>query len=346
MSNHGDLPLQIQRNVSLEPYNTFQIPARAKYYLPIHQLDQLQQLYASGAFEQKYFILGGGSNILLAADFDGLVLHNHLSGITQHSKTADSIFIEVASGERWHDFVMYCIDHGWGGLENLSLIPGTVGAAPMQNIGAYGVELNDHFHSLRAFNLQTATVETFYEQECEFAYRQSIFKTHRKNQFFILSVTFKLSRQPRLNFEYGAIKEALHQLQPAKLSIKAVSDAVIHIRRTKLPDPRSIANAGSFFKNPVITPKAFADLLTKYPNIPYFKLANQQVKIPAGWLIEHCGWKGKMVDGVGTHHQQALVLVKNSSGTAQSLLQLATQIEQDVLQKFSIRLEREVNVIE
>ena len=290
--------------------------------------------------------LGGGSNVLLCNDFAGLVIRNAIKGKQIVHEDDDHVFLKVYSGESWHETVMYCVKRNWGGIENLSLIPGTVGAAPMQNIGAYGVELENVFDHLEAFNLHTFELETFNKSQCAFGYRESVFKRQLKGQYFIYSVTFKLNKKPSIHADYGDIQAILNEkgLSAETAGIKDVSDAVIHIRQSKLPDPKVLGNSGSFFKNPQITIEHFEALKLQFPDIKGYP-QNDGMKVPAGWLIEQCEWKGKRVGNTGSHAKQALVLVNYGGATGSEIFQLAQDIIQSVADKFSIHLEPEVNIV-
>ncbi len=290
--------------------------------------------------------LGGGSNVLFCKDYEGLVIKNSIKGIQLVSEDEKHVVIKSYSGEVWHDLVMHCVEHNWGGIENLSLIPGTVGAAPMQNIGAYGVELEKVFVELEAFNLHTFELERFTKSQCNFGYRESVFKRALKNQYFIYSVTLVLTKNGKVNCEYGDILQVLKDkgLDEATASIKDVSDAVIQIRSSKLPDPKVLGNSGSFFKNPVIDPTLFDSLKSDYPDIKGFP-QEHGVKVPAAWLIENCGWKGKRIGETGSHAKQALVLVNYGNATGNEVYQLALDIIKSVKDKFDIQLEPEVNII-
>lgn len=290
-------------------------------------------------------ILGGGSNILFTKDFDGLLLKNDITGITVVKEDRDHIYVEAGAGVNWHSFVMYCVDHNYGGVENLSLIPGNVGASPMQNIGAYGVEIKDVFYKLEAFHMQKKMTRIFTATECEFGYRDSAFKKKYRGMFAILSVTFRLSKNPVFNISYGAIEEELKKMAVDELNIKVISDAVINIRTAKLPDPALIGNAGSFFKNPEINKQCLQELKRIEPAIPSYKINDDTFKIPAAWLIEQCGWKGYRKGDAGCYEKQALVLVNYGSAKGKDILDLSEDIKQSVKKKFHIALEREVNIV-
>ncbi len=337
----------IQENINLQPYNTFGIKAYARYFISIQTTNDLISLIQSEPYRNhKRLILGGGSNILFTCDFNGLVIHNDLKGITITGETDDHIQLTVASGESWHSFVMHCLGNNWGGIENLSLIPGTVGAAPMQNIGAYGVEIKEVVDRVTGIDLFTGTEQTFTNSECRFGYRESIFKHDLKEKIFISSVTLSLTKKNhRLRTEYGAIKDTLNAMSITQPTIHSVSEAVITIRQQKLPDPQVLGNSGSFFKNPVITASHYEQLLKDYPAMPGYKAENQSIKIPAAWLIESCGWKGKRINDAGVHHQQALVLVNYGTATGEEILSLSRNIQHDVAKKFDIDLTPEVNIV-
>jgi UDP-N-acetylmuramate dehydrogenase len=337
--------LNIQQHISLLPYNTFGIDVNAASFIEINSLSDLQAAVVDGIFKGKHLILGGGSNMLLGADFDGTVLKNNLKGIEILKQDADYVWIKAAGGEVWHQLVMYCVDNGYGGIENMSLIPGTVGAAPMQNIGAYGVELTDVFYELTAIDILTGELRLFSHFECHFGYRSSVFKTTEKGRYFITDVTLRLSKHPEVKISYGAIKDVLAEKGQIRPTIKDVSDAVIAIRSSKLPDPKVLGNAGSFFKNPEIPEEQYTNLKQTFPAIPGYPAPQGLIKVPAGWLIEQCGWKGKRVGNTGAHKDQALVLVNYGGATGAEIMQLAAQIQQSVLEKFNISITPEVNLI-
>jgi UDP-N-acetylmuramate dehydrogenase len=336
----------ILKNTSLKPYNTFGLEAHAKLFVEVNSSNDLLNLLGSQEFkDNNILILGGGSNILLTSDFDGLVVKNLIKGIEIIEENNESVLLRVGSGEVWHSFVMYCVDNDYGGVENLSLIPGTVGAAPMQNIGAYGVEIKDVFVDLEAINRQTLKEEKFDNASCKFAYRESVFKNILKDQYFITHVCFRLQKKPTLNLEYGAIKDTLKELSIHAPSIVDVSHAVTKIRQSKLPDPALIGNSGSFFKNPVISTNHFEKIKQEYLDIPSYPLNDKNVKVPAGWLIEQAGWKGKTIGEIGVHKNQALVLVNYGNGSGLEIKKLSEQIQASILEKFDINLHVEVNII-
>ena len=335
----------ILEKISLRPYNTFGIDVTAEYLLEFKTTDQLRQgLEWSYQQNQPSIILGGGSNVLLTRDYQGIVLINKLSGIKISHEDDDHVWVKAAGGEKWHELVMHTVDQRWGGIENLSLIPGSVGAAPMQNIGAYGVEIKDVFVNLEAMNMATLEVETFDNNACEFGYRDSVFKRRLKDKYVILNITLKLAKQPMVNVSYGAIKEVLHELGVIHPSIKDVSNAVIAIRNSKLPDPAIIGNAGSFFKNPVVSATKFRGIEKVYPDIPSYPQPDDTIKVPAGWLIEEAGWKGRRHGSVGVHSKQALVLVNYGGAKGGELIRLARDVQASVQEQFGIGLEMEVNI--
>jgi UDP-N-acetylmuramate dehydrogenase len=337
---------EVRENVSLKEQNTFGIDAKAKYFAEVHSVEELTSLLQNEKIKKlPRLILGGGSNILFTQDFDGLVIANKLSGISVIDENNDYAWVKAASGEVWHEVVLYCIGKGYGGIENLSLIPGTIGAAPIQNIGAYGVELKDTFESLEALNLKDFSLETFDMNTCAFGYRDSIFKREAKGQYFITAITLKLSKKPMLNTSYGAIKTVLEELKIDSPDVAAVSKAVCQIRNSKLPNPKEIGNAGSFFKNPEISAEQYEALKKDHPTIPGYLVADGNVKVPAGWLIEQCGWKGKRVGNTGSHKDQALVLVNYGNARGEEVWSLAMEIKKSVEEKFGISLMPEVNIV-
>jgi UDP-N-acetylmuramate dehydrogenase len=339
--------MSVRTNYPLKSYNTFGIEATAKYFAAFDSVDTLKQLLDQEAYKnEKLLVLGGGSNLLFTSDFfDGFVLHNQIKGIRIEEENETSVVLTSGAGEQWHDLVLYSIRHNWGGLENLSLIPGTVGAAPMQNIGAYGAELKDIFVHLDAYELATGTTRRFELTECRFGYRTSIFKQEARNQYIITSVSLRLNKKTVFNTSYGAIADTLQQMGITELSVKNISDAVIQIRRSKLPDPKEIGNAGSFFKNPEIPQEQFEKLKTLYPTLPSYPTLPGYTKVPAGWLIEQCGWKGKIVGQTGVHKNQALVLVNHGQASGAEVKALSQEVQKSVHEKFGIALETEVNFI-
>ncbi|MBC6489339.1 UDP-N-acetylmuramate dehydrogenase [Flavihumibacter stibioxidans] len=340
--------MNIRDNYSLRTSNSFGVDAIARHFASFEDTESLEDLLSvvqqSPLHEQEKLILGGGSNVLFTRDFNGWVLKNDILGIEELHEDNEFVYVRAGAGENWHAFTSYCIEQGWAGLENLSLIPGNVGAAPMQNIGAYGVELDDVFWDLEAYHLNDKAVHTFTLQDCEFGYRESIFKKKYRNQFVILNVTFRLHKHPVFHTSYGAITQELEKMGVKELSIKAISQAVINIRRSKLPDPAVIGNAGSFFKNPVIPKAQFNELQILYPEMVGYALPDDRVKLAAGWLIESCGWKGFRKGNVGCHEMQALVLVNYGNATGAEVFAFSQEILDSVAFKFGITLEREVNI--
>ncbi|MBD2752090.1 UDP-N-acetylmuramate dehydrogenase [Spirosoma validum] len=340
--------LNIQSYVSLKPYNTFRIGATTRYWVDINHEEDLQTLLQLTEFaDSPKLILGGGSNILLCQNFDGLVIKMNIQGIEMLREDDSHIYLKAGAGVNWHELVQFCVQQGYAGMENLSLIPGTVGAAPMQNIGAYGVELEQVFESLTAMHIVTGEKQTFNHSDCAFGYRESIFKRELKGQYIITSVTFQLDKHPTFHTRYGAIQETLSEMgiTDSNLSIKSISEAVIRIRRSKLPDPAQIGNAGSFFKNPEISKDQFEAIQNQYPTLPGYPIGDNIVKVPAGWLIEQAGWKGYRSGDAGVHAKQALVLVNYGNATGNEIIDLAKQIQESVLAKFGISISPEVNVI-
>jgi UDP-N-acetylmuramate dehydrogenase len=341
--------MQMQYNVSLKPYNTFGIDVLANCIANFKNTQELEEIFdqTKKANIAERLILGGGSNILFTKNYDGCILKNELKGIEIIHEDENNVYLKVAAGEVWHELVMYCVDNNFNGIENLSLIPGNVGASPMQNIGAYGVEIKDIFLSLEAYHIEEKKIVTFNNADCEFGYRESIFKKQLKNQFVILNVTFKLSKQPNFQTSYGAIEQELANMGVKELSNKAIAQAVINIRSSKLPNPQLIGNAGSFFKNPTVGESTMQTLLNSFPSIPQFvnKKSTVEYKIPAAWLIEQCGWKGYRNNDAGCHINQPLVLVNYGNASGSEIFELSTAIIESVKNKFEIILEREVNII-
>jgi UDP-N-acetylmuramate dehydrogenase len=337
--------LTIQENISLKPFNTFGIDVAAKYFARFDTVDTLQQILQSPAIKgYPLLILGGGSNILLTANFEGVVLKNEIEGIALTKEDDDHVYLKVGAGVNWHEFVLYCLAHDYAGVENLALIPGSVGASPMQNIGAYGVEIKDVFHSLEAVNRQDLNTVVFYNEDCAFGYRESIFKNKCKDQFVITTVTYRLNKIPQYKTSYGAIQQALDGMGVSKLSIQDIAKAVMQIRNSKLPNPKEIGNAGSFFKNPEIPLADFETLQKTYPDIVGYPTTDYKVKVAAGWMIEKAGWKGYRENDAGCHSKQALVLVNHGNATGTAIFALSEKIIADVHQQFGIYLHREVNI--
>ena len=337
--------LQIQENISLKPYNTFGVKANATSFVELFSEGDLQALFSKGSLKQgQFLVLGGGSNMLFTKDFNGLVVKISMMGI--EVKTEDNyVFVTAGAGEVWNNLVIYCVEHGFAGLENLTLIPGTVGASPVQNIGAYGVELKDVFYSCSAFEIDTGKTKVFNYQDCQFGYRDSIFKGAFKGKFIITSVTFKLSVETKINTSYGAIETELDRRGIKQPTILDVSTAVAYIRVSKLPDPTTIGNAGSFFKNPIIANRIFIKLLEKNPEMVAYPMPDGRMKLAAGWLIERCGFKGKIVGNTGSWKNQALVLVNHGSASGVEIYNYSQQIVDSVQSNFGITLHREVNIL-
>ena len=339
--------MKIQENISLKNYNTFGVEAKAHYFVEVHDLHELKYATEFAKINHiKILFLGGGSNLLFTQDFDGLVIKLNLKGISEEILDENHALVSAKAGENWHEFVLYTLSKNYGGLENLSLIPGNVGTCPIQNIGAYGTEIKDHFVSCKALNLETSEIEELSLEDCKFGYRDSIFKTSAKGKYVIVEVTFKLTTQNHhIKTEYGAISTELKNLGIENPTIQEVSKAVINIRQSKLPNPAEIGNAGSFFKNPSIPLAQFENLKEKFPEIQGYANGNF-VKVPAGWLIENAGWKGKQIGNVASHKLQALVII-NATGNAsgKEIYDFSTQIIDSVKEKYGIELEREVNIL-
>ncbi len=335
--------MKLQHHISLRPFNTFGINVYAQSFASFTALEELLVLLEENPGKET-FILGGGSNILFTKDVNGLVLKNDIRGIEVVAANDEHVFVKAGAGENWHGFVQYCIRHGYAGVENLSLIPGNTGASPMQNIGAYGVEIKDVFHSLEATHIHDRKQVIFSKEDCAFGYRESVFKRRYKSQFVITSVTYRLRKKPSYNISYGAIQAELEKMGVQELTIAAVSQAIINIRRSKLPDPAITGNAGSFFKNPEIPRETFEKMKEQHPSVIGYELSNGDVKLAAGWLIEQCGWKGFRKGDAGCHEKQALVLVNFGSANGSEIFQLSEEILQSVQERFGVTLEREVNI--
>ncbi len=337
--------MTIKENVSLKELNTFGVPAKARYFADINSEQDLSELFADEKHRQvPKLILGGGSNMLFTQDFDGLVIHMNIQGI-RNRVDGDEVYVTAGGGEVWNELVNYAVDNEFAGMENMSLIPGSVGASPVQNIGAYGVELMDIFHSCRAFEISGGTIRTFTKEECKFSYRDSVFKSAYKGHYIITEVTFKLSKSFSPNISYGAIQQELEKRNILNPKIKDISSVVSHIRVSKLPDPKTIGNAGSFFKNPVIPVGKFVQLQSNFPDIVYYPASEGFIKLAAGWLIEQCGWKGKVSGNTGTWKNQALVIVNIGEATGTEIYNFSELIILSVKNRFDITLEREVNII-
>ena len=337
--------MHIQENYSLKSHNTFGVAAQARWFVAIEQESDLVDLFAQEWVKPlPKLVLGGGSNMLFTQNFDGLVIWMANKGISE-TIVGDSVLLKAAAGEVWNDLVQYAVKKDFAGMENLSLIPGSVGASPVQNIGAYGVELETIFESCRVFELATGSFKTFTQSDCGFSYRESIFKQARKDQYIVTEVSFRLSLVPSIRTSYGAIQEELKHRGINKPTIKDVSEVVSAIRVSKLPDPSTIGNAGSFFKNPIISAAEFERVQASFPEVVHYPAANGQVKLAAGWLIEQCGWKGKVVGHTGTWKNQALVVVNHGGASGSEVFAFSEQIIASVFERFCLRLEREVNVI-
>lgn len=331
-------------NASLLPYNTFGFDVRVTNLIQIDSIQELQKLYSEGFFQKSFKVISGGSNLLLTQDLNVPVLLLRIPGITKIDETDQFVCVEFGAGENWHECVVHCVENHWHGIENMSLIPGCIGAAPIQNIGAYGTELKDVFESLTAFNVNTGNFEIFNIEQCQFGYRDSFFKQHGQGKYIITAVTLKLSKIAKINTQYGDIQSVLSQKNISNPSLKDVSAAVIEIRKSKLPDPKLLGNSGSFFKNPIIDKQLGDELSKKYVDLKIFPINDNQVKIPAAWLIEKAGWKGHKRKNVGVHEKQALVLVHFGGGSGTEVYELAKDVQSDVANKFGVQLEFEVNI--
>lgn len=343
--------MQVYQNFSIKKYNTFGVTVTAKYFASFSSKEELEVLLENHKNIPSKMMLGGGSNVLFTNNYNGIVLKNAIQGIKVLNEDTEYIYVNAGAGVKWHDLVLFCIKNNYAGMENLSLIPGNVGASPMQNIGAYGMEVKDIFYELEALHLEESVIKTFRATDCEFGYRDSVFKRQLKGQFAIMNVTYRLKRKAVFNISYGAIEKELERMHVRELSIKAISDAVINIRTSKLPDPGVIGNAGSFFKNPVIGQNELLELEKIDNNISYHNSGKNSYKIPAGWLIEQCGpengasWKGYRNGDAGCYDKQALVLVNYGNATGQEIYDLSERIKISVQEKFGIDLEREVNIV-
>ena len=347
--------MMFQEDIPLKAFNTFGIDVMARYFASFNNIGSLQEMleayrHVKTGNNHLLLVLGGGSNILFTKDVDGLVLKNEISGIEKAGEDDDFVYLKAGAGENWHQFVLYCLEHDYAGVENLALIPGSVGASPMQNIGAYGIEIKDVFHSLEAYEISTGNMVTFSKSDCAFGYRESVFKNKCKGEYIITSVTYRLNKIPVYNTSYGAIEAELNKYNISSVSIQSIARAVINIRSSKLPDPAVIGNAGSFFKNPEISESRFEVLKKRFPGIVGYQIGNGMVKLAAGWLIEQCGpvagksWKGYRKGDAGCHEKQALVLVNYGKATGTDIFNLSSAILESVFDKFSVKLEREVNV--
>ncbi|WP_308990554.1 UDP-N-acetylmuramate dehydrogenase [Mariniflexile litorale] len=337
--------MQIQQNISLKPFNTFGIDVMAHHFISVSTMEELKQILSLKEYPNK-LILGGGSNMLLTKDFEGLVIHVNLKGIEIISEQTDFVLVKANAGENWHEFVLWCINNDFGGIENLSLIPGNVGTTPIQNIGAYGVEVKDTFVCCDAISIENLHTETFNKQDCHFDYRNSIFKNEAKGKYIVTSVTFKLTKQNhKLHINYGTITSQLEVMKITEPTIQDISKAVIFIRESKLPNPKIIGNSGSFFKNPVISKTDYNKLLKNFEDMPSYSVSDNEVKVPAGWLIEKAGFKGKRFGDYGVHKNQALVLVNYGNAKGVDIYNLSLLIQETIKRLFGIYIEAEVNIL-
>lgn len=335
---------EIKENISLKNYNTFGIDAQCRYLVELSSINEiLDFIKIHKKQDLPLMILGGGSNVLFTQDFDGYVLKPAIKGIEIKEETKDYVILRVGAGEDWDEFVGYCVNRNWSGIENLSLIPGNVGTCPIQNIGAYGVEVKDVIVEVETIDINNLETLRFQNEDCKFGYRDSVFKREYKGRYLISSVTFQLKKQPEYKLDYGNLNEELNKFE--ELNLNNIRQAVINIRESKLPKPEELGNAGSFFKNPVVSKEKFKELEALYPGIPHYKQVDGLIKIPAGWLIEKAGWKGKRVGNVGVHEKQALVVVNYGGATGQEVIHLARNIQQTIIIMFDLKLEIEVNVV-
>ncbi|MEQ3662946.1 MAG: UDP-N-acetylmuramate dehydrogenase [Flavobacterium sp.] len=335
--------MNIQTHFSLKEYNTFGIEAKANQFISVHTINELIEVLK---LKKDIFILGGGSNMLLTQNINKLVVHVDLKGISVIDESEDHVWVKANAGENWHEFVLWCLDHNYGGIENLSLIPGNVGTTPIQNIGAYGVEIKDMFSSCEAINIKNQIIKTFKKEDCNFGYRESVFKNELKDQYIITSVVFKLTKKNhKTNSSYGAIEAELVQNNITNPTIKDISNAVIAIRKSKLPDPKELGNSGSFFKNPIVPIELYNKAKLQFPEMPHYVVSETEVKVPAGWLIEQAGFKGKRFGDAGIHEKQALVLVNYGNATGQEIVAVSRNIQKTILDKYGISIEAEVNII-
>jgi len=335
-----------EKMVNLKPYNTFGVEAKARFFATIRTPRDIKTLLIENHLGNiSRFILGGGSNVLFTGTYPGLVIKNDIKGIEIVSEDQSSILLKIGAGENWHELVMLCVEKGWAGIENLALIPGTVGAAPIQNIGAYGVELESVFHSLEAIHIKNGTQHTFYKKDCHFGYRNSIFKQDLKGEYAIVNVRLQLNKSGPVSLEYNSLSKKLEENNILNPNLRDVAEAVIAIRQSKLPNPHEIGNAGSFFKNPVIRKDKYEQLKNRYPEMPCYAIDQNHIKIPAGWLIDKAGWKGVEKNGAAVHKNQALVLINKKNARAEDILALASEIKSDIFKRFNISLEEEVSIV-
>ena len=335
----------IESNVSLKNFNTFGIDVSSKLFSQVENEDQVRNVIQSSEFSNNTsLILGGGSNLLFTKNFDGFVLRNHIQGIEVIEDTKQHVLVKVGGGVVWHEFVLHCIKKGWHGVENLSLIPGNVGASPMQNIGAYGVEVREVFHELEAIHLKTGEIHYFNNSDCQFGYRESVFKNKLKGEYLISRVIYKLLKKGDFTISYGAVEKQLENMGVQELSAKSISDAIIAIRQSKLPDPKKIGNSGSFFKNPIVDESSYEIIKSSFPDVVAYPAGKGFMKLAAGWLIEDAGWKGKTFGNYGVHKNQALVLVNYGGASGKEIYDLSEEILNSIKEKFRVKLEREVNI--
>ncbi|WP_405383558.1 UDP-N-acetylmuramate dehydrogenase [Maribacter sp. LLG6340-A2] len=337
--------MEVKEHFSLKNYNTFGIDANARYFAEVNSIHALQEVLSNDTYKRKIFI-GGGSNMLLTGDIDALFIYVNLKGKHIVQESDKHVSVKVMAGENWHELVLWTLDNGFGGLENMSLIPGNTGTAPIQNIGAYGVELKDTFIACEAVRISDQKLMSFSKEDCAFGYRDSFFKNEGKDKFVITAVTFSFTKKNHiLKTGYGAIEEELAKNAITSPTIKDISNAVIAIRQSKLPDPKELGNSGSFFKNPIVSLETFNAFIGNHPNAPYYKVSDNTYKIPAGWLIEQCGYKGKRIGDAGVHKKQALVLVNYGKASGEDIICLAEQIINEVMNRFNIKIGPEVNII-
>lgn len=340
------MQLSIKENYALKPYNTFGIDVYAQYFAGVDSIAELQEcLHWVNGRPVNSMMLGGGSNVLFTGNIEGIVIKNNLKGIEKTGEDENHVYLKVGAGEIWHQFVLFCLSNNYAGVENLALIPGCAGASPMQNIGAYGVEVKEVFHELTAVHRKTLEQVVFSEGDCGFGYRESVFKNKYKDQFVITHVTYRLNKQSRFNIAYGAIRQELEKANVQELSVNAIAEAVIAIRSSKLPDPAQIGNAGSFFKNPSVSKEKYIALENEHPGIVAYENADGTVKLAAGWMIEQCGLKGYRRGDAGVHEKQALVLVNYGNATGAEVLQVKDLVVESVREKFGVELVAEVNII-
>lgn len=334
----------IKENISLLSYNTFGIDAKANYFIEYSSVEELQTALKSEIVKSNRLLhIGGGSNLLFMKDFNGVILHSAINFIKKVSEDADTVMLEAGAVVNWDDFVAYTVENGWGGVENLSLIPGEVGASAVQNIGAYGVEVQDVITEVNAVEIETGELKIFSVEDCQYGYRESIFKKELKGKYIITSVVFKLQKQPEFKLNYQHLEAEV--LKNGDINLQNIRQTIIAVRESKLPDPKIFGNAGSFFMNPVISKAHFNELLAQYPQMPHYFVSETEEKVPAGWLIDQCGWKGKQIGNAGVHDKQALVLVNKGGATGAEIVHLAEQIQASVKSKFGIELRAEVNYI-